>query len=75
MKNQSINSELTTYFSLLTPEQKNSVVEMIKSFLKTDEPKRISKTQYNKELEEAEKRVTEGKYYTEKEAEKMLSKW
>ena len=58
MRNQTFNKEIETYFSLLTAGQKASVLNMIKSFLKTD--KRISKKQYNKELAEAEKRIAKG---------------
>lgn len=68
-------SDINTYFSMLTAEQKTSVVQLIKSFLKSDEKVRISKKQYNKELGEAEKRIAKGEFYTEKEAEKILSKW
>jgi hypothetical protein len=68
-------SDINAYFSLLTAEQKTSVVQLIKSFLKTDEKVRISKKQYNKELAEAEERIANGEFYTEAQAEKILSKW
>jgi hypothetical protein len=66
-------SDINTYFSLLTAEQKTSVVQLIKSFLKSDEKVRITKKQYNKELAEAEKRIANGEFYTEEQAEKILS--
>ncbi len=67
--------DINSYFSLLTPEQKNSVVSLIKSFLKSDANVRISKKQYNRELAEAEKRIAKGEFFTEEEAVKALEKW
>lgn len=67
--------DINSYFSLLTPEQKSSVISLIKSFIKNDEHVRISKKQYNREIAEAEKRVAKGKFYTEEQAEKRLAKW
>lgn len=69
------SQDINSYFSLLTPEQKNSVISLIKSFIKSDEHVRISKKQYNREIAEAEKRVAKGEFFTEKEAEKVLAKW
>lgn len=69
------SQDINSYFSLLTPEQKNSVISLIKSFLKNDEHVRISKKQYNKEIAEAEKRIAKGEFYTEEQAEKRLAKW
>lgn len=67
--------DINSYFSLLTPEQKDSVIGLIKSFLKNDKHVRISKKQYNREIAEAEKRVAKGEFYTEEQAEKRLAKW
>ncbi|MEI7803124.1 MAG: hypothetical protein WCI97_10790, partial [Bacteroidota bacterium] len=61
------------YFSLLTPVQKESVIGLIKSFLKTD--KRISRKQYNTELNAAEKRIAKGKFSSQEEVEKAAAKW
>ena len=49
---------------------------MIKNILHIENStKRISRKQYDKELEEAEKRIDEGKYKTHEQALKVLSKW
>jgi hypothetical protein len=36
---------------------------------------RISKEQYNRELEEAEKRVADGEFFTHEEVKEMAKKW
>jgi hypothetical protein len=72
---KSASQDINSYFSLLTTEQKNSVISLIKSFIKSDEHVRISKKQYNREIAEAEKRVAKGEFFTEEQAEKALSKW
>lgn len=73
MSNQSSAKEINSYFSLLTPVQKESVIGLIKSFLKTD--KRISRKQYNTELNAAEKRIAKGKFSSQEEVEKAAAKW
>ena len=73
MKAQTANSEIDTYYSLLTPEQRKSVIGLIKSFLKSD--KRITKKQYNAEIEAAEKRIEKGEYLTHEEVKRNSDKW
>jgi len=68
-------SDISIYFSLLTAEQKASVISLIKSFLINDKNVRISKKQYNKEIDEAEKRIAKGEFYTEEQVEKILANW
>ncbi len=71
-----MNRELSVYFSLLTPVQKNSVLKLIQSFIGAESTnKRITKKQYNKEIAAAEKRVAKGHFVTEEQALKELSKW
>ncbi|MBP7478737.1 MAG: hypothetical protein KA797_09450 [Chitinophagales bacterium] len=49
---------------------------MIKSFLNVDiDTERISKKQYNKEINEAVSRIEEGNFVSHKDAIKELSKW
>lgn len=49
---------------------------MIKSFLNVDvDAKRISRRQYNKELNDAVSRIEKGNFVTHKDALKELSKW
>ena len=73
MKSTAINKEITSWYSLLTPKQKSSVVNLIKSFLKTD--KRISRRQYNNELSAAEKRIAKGKFITHENLEQESERW
>ncbi len=73
MSEQTINQEINTYFGLLTPVQKESVLSLIKSFLKTD--KRITRKQYNTELSAAETRIKTGKFMQQEDLEKEAGKW
>ena len=54
-----------------------SLFEQLENLLKkgTKEQKRISIEQYNKELDEAEKDIEAGNYYTMEEARKIASEW
>jgi len=73
MKSSAINKDISTWYSLLTPQQKESVLGLIKSFIKSDKP--ISRKQYNKELAAAEKRIRSGKFVSQEDAEKRAAKW
>ncbi|HEY1038253.1 MAG TPA: hypothetical protein VGF30_02560 [Bacteroidia bacterium] len=49
---------------------------MIKNFLNVDkDPKRISRKQYNKEINDAVTRIEKGNFVSHKDALKELSKW
>ena len=76
MATPSLNTELIKYLSLLTPEQKKSVLTLIKSFV-TPEIKsgRISIEQYNKEIQEAMAEAAAGDYITQEELEKESASW
>ncbi len=77
MREQALNQEFNFYYSKLTEGQKRSLLTMMKSFLdKTEErSQRISVTQYNKELEEAEKRVAQGQFITQESLREEAGKW
>ena len=76
MKANSINTELNKYLSLLTTEQKELVVRLIKSFInQKDSTSRISIEQYNKEVSEAMKETKAGNYVTQDELERESSLW
>ena len=77
MTEQSLNKEISTYIGLLSPTQKSSLLSFIKSFFSTEEKttKRISKKQYNKEIDAAVKRIANGQFLTQEEAEKEMDKW
>ncbi|MDX2174003.1 MAG: hypothetical protein SFY56_12845 [Bacteroidota bacterium] len=71
-----IKKQFDGYLPLLTSKQQVLVLEMVKSFLNIDkETKRISKKQYNKEIDEAVARIEKGNLVTHKDAIKELSKW
>lgn len=76
MKANSINTELNKYLSLLTTEQKELVVRLIKSFVRQkDSVSRISIKQYNKEINEAMEEAKAGNYATQDELERESSSW
>lgn len=76
MSETTIKNQLNDYLPLLTSRQQELVLELVKSILKVDDRnKRISKKQYNKELEEAIARVEEEGGVYHKDALMELSKW
>jgi vacuolar-type H+-ATPase subunit D/Vma8 len=76
MSKAAIKKQVDDYLPLLSAKQQTLVLEMIKSFLNIDnETKRISKKQYNKEIEEAVERIEKGAFVSHKDALKELSKW
>lgn len=77
MKEQALNQEFFRYYNRLSKGQKESMLSLVKSFLEKDDKKtkRISVKQYNKELEEAEKRISEGKYITHESLKAEAKKW
>ena len=71
-----IKKQVDNYLPLLTSKQQTLVLEMIKNFLNVDnDTKRISRKQYNKEINEAVARIENGKSIPNKDALKELSKW
>jgi hypothetical protein len=71
-----IKKQVDNYLPLLSAKQQALILEMIKSFLNVDkDTKRISRKQYNKELDDAVSRIEKGKFVTHKDAIKELSKW
>ncbi len=77
MNEQALNQEFYQYYNRLSKVQKESMLSMVKSFLgKSEETsKRISVEQYNKELDEAEKRISKGEYFTHESLKAEAKKW
>jgi len=77
MQEQALNQEFNYYYNKLSKSQKESMLSMIKSFVgnKESKTKRISIEQYNKELQAAEKRISEGKYVTHDKLKAEAKKW
>lgn len=69
----SVDIELSKYWVLLSAEQKQSLLQVIKSFI-TDQEK-ISIQQYNQELAEAEAEYQKGDYITSDEMLKLVQQW
>ena len=76
MTTATIKKQVDNYLPLLSSKQQALVLDMIKSFLNVDnDAKRISRKQYNKELNEAVARIEKGNSVSHKDALKELSKW
>ena len=73
MPASSLDIELSKYWPLLTPVQKESLLGVIKSFIQF--PERISLQQYNKELAEAEAEYKAGDHITSEEMLKLIRQW
>lgn len=73
-----LDKELIQYFVRLNESQKRSLLEMMKSFLPSDNTIRqeaVTVEQYNKELDEAMERINSGKFTTLEELEKEMKTW
>ena len=76
MTSTAIKKQVDNYLPLLSARQQVLVLEMIKSFLNVDkETKRISRKQYNKEVNDAVARIEKGNHVSHKDALRELSKW
>jgi hypothetical protein len=69
-----VDKELLAYFTQLNEAQKKSLLELIRTFVRSSkEPgEKVSVEQYNQELDEAMKRVQRGEYTTLAEREKEM---
>ena len=72
-----IDKEMYTYFTQLNEAEKVSVVEMLKTFMKSrrEQPGRLTIEQYNKEIDEAMEGIGRGKYTTFEDLEKEMQLW
>jgi len=76
MTTTAIKKQVENYLPLLSAKQQTLVLEMIKSWLNVDkDTKRITRKQYNKEINEAVARIDKGNSVSHKDALKELSKW
>ena len=76
MATSSISQEMLTYFMQLNEAERQSVLEMIKTFLnsKKNEIKPPTIQQYNEELEKADAEIEAGDYVTHEEVMKRYFK-
>jgi predicted transcriptional regulator len=75
MTSTKIKKQIDEYFQLLSNKQQALVLELVESFLNIKtEDKRITRKQYNKEIDETVDRVEDGNFVTHEETRKDLSK-
>ena len=74
---KTIEQEMYNYFTQLNDDEKNSVVQMLKTFLRSRKSKssRISIDQYNKEIDEAMEELRKGEVASHEEVVKMSKSW
>lgn len=71
-----IKKQIDDYLPLLTLQQQELVLNMVKSILHVEESsERISIKEYNQELMESEKEIASGKYIKNTEVMKMMKEW
>ncbi len=76
MRTTVIEKELSAYLPLLSKEQQDLVLKMVKSILHIDDnTKRISIEQYNAEIESAVREINAGKFVSHEEVIKQSKKW
>jgi hypothetical protein len=76
MTTTAIKKQVEDYLPMLSTKQQVLVLEMIKSLLHVDnENKRITRKQYNKELDEAVERIEKGNSISHKDVLKEIAKW
>lgn len=76
MTSSAIKKQVDSYLPLLSSKQQCLVLEMIKTFLNIDKStKRVTRKQYNKEIEEAVNRIDKGESVSNNDALNELPKW
>lgn len=74
----SLDNQLRQYWPLLPKEEKQSILSHIKSLLKSKDDvvsQRLTMEQYNKEIEEAEKRMDAGLFTSHEDVLKEAGSW
>lgn len=75
MTSTTIKKQFDGYLPLLSNKQQTLLLEMVKSFLNINKDgKRITRKQYNQEINEAVARIENGYFVTHEDALKELSK-
>lgn len=71
------DKELLRCVTMLDESQKKSLMEMIKTFLKSNNApiERTTIEQYNNEIDEAMERINKGEFVTLEELEKEMQSW
>ncbi|MEI6489975.1 MAG: hypothetical protein WCP52_13480 [Bacteroidota bacterium] len=70
-----VKKQLATYLPLLNLKQQTLLLDVVKSILNVDETEtRLGIKKYNKELKDAEIRISKGKFVSHEQVEKELLK-
>jgi hypothetical protein len=74
---KALDQELYSCFEQLDDSEKESVLQMLKTFLtgRRKSEENVSMEEYNKEIDEALFQESEGKYVTQDEMEKLAAQW
>jgi predicted transcriptional regulator len=76
MQAKGIEQEMNTYFMQLNLAEKKSVVEMIKTFLRSrNKDSHVSLEEYNSDIDEAMAEAARGECVSHEEVVKMAKKW
>jgi vacuolar-type H+-ATPase subunit D/Vma8 len=76
MTTTAIQKQVEDYLPMLSVKQQALVLEMIKSLLQVDNgSKRISRKQYNKEIDQAVERLNNGDSVSHSDALREIAKW
>lgn len=71
-----IENEMLSYFTQLDESEKRSVVELLKTFLKSrKEDKTVTVEDYNLDLIEGEKEFEQGEYITHEQLKNAIKSW
>lgn len=76
METTILKEEMLVYFSRLNSDEQQSVLEMVKTFLKNRNTEFVPVTleEYNRELEEADEEMEAGDFITHEEVKKKYIK-
>lgn len=68
-------NEMLHYFKQLSSDEQKSFLNMIKSFLQSQNGNKKKFEEYNKEIDEALSEVERGEFFTHEEVVKMSKNW
>lgn len=77
MATPSLSKEMLRYFTQLNDAEQKSVLQMLKTFLSSRKGDFKPQTleEYNRELEEADRRIESGHFITQEDLEKEMKTW
>ncbi|MBK8353572.1 MAG: hypothetical protein IPL21_18510 [Saprospirales bacterium] len=72
---QVIDKQITDFLPLLDKQEKQTLLNVIESFMNLKEQNRISIEQYNNEIDASEKEYEEGNFITQSAFKKEIRQW